>query len=56
MFEEFLDPKIRILKLRSPVTNIVLRTVMGFREFARVRANPFLERRDNQRNRSCFLL
>ena len=29
--------------------------VMGFRGFARVRANPFLECRDNQRTRSCFL-
>ena len=30
--------------------------VMGFRGFARVRANPFLECRDNQRTGSCFLL
>ena len=30
--------------------------VMGFMGFARVRANPFLECRDNQRTRSCFLL
>ena len=30
--------------------------VMGFRGFARVWANPFLECRDNQRTRSCFLL
>ena len=33
-----------------------LQPVMGFRGFARVRANPFLECRDNQRTRSCFLL
>ena len=30
--------------------------VMGFRGFARVRANPFLECQDNQRTRSCFFL
>ena len=34
----------------------VIEPVMGFRGFARVRANPFLECRDNQRTRSCFLL
>ena len=28
--------------------------MMGFRGFARVRANPFLECRDNRRTRSCF--
>ena len=33
-----------------------IESVMGFRGFARVRANPFLECRDNQRTRSCFLL
>ena len=33
-----------------------IRSVMGFRGFARVRANPFLECQDNQRIRSCFFL
>ena len=36
--------------------NVTWRAVMGFRGFARVRANPFLECHDNQRTRSCFLL
>ena len=38
------------------VVAVGLFAVMGFRGYARVRANPFLECRDNQRIRSCFLL
>ena len=33
-----------------------LKAVVGFKGFARVRANAFLECRDNQRTRSCILL
>ena len=39
-----------------PTTHRWLEPVMGFRGFARVRANPFLQCRDTQRTRSCFLL
>ena len=40
----------------SPLRRHWFFPVMGFRGFARVRANPFLVCRDNQRTRSCFLL
>ena len=40
----------------KPYKNIGLYSVMGFKGFARVRANPFLECRDNQQTRSCFFV
>ena len=36
------------------VSSIYSRLEMGFRGFAQVRANPFLECQDNQRTHSCF--
>ena len=45
-----------IEKVRRKMSFQRVQPVMGFRGFAQVRANPFLECRDNQRTRSCFLL
>ena len=47
------------LKVNTRKTKVMVsgsEAVMGFRGFARVRANPFLNCRDDQRTRSCFLL
>ena len=52
----YTDTQWQLVPLLNGGAAISLDTVMGFRGFAQVRVNPFLECHDNQQTHSCFLL